>query len=84
MKRPAWSDVDLKEGVVPITRAVAGLAELIKRAQVRRHPIIITQNGYPTAVLLDIDTFTMLRDLAERQLASEADPADVLENIPAE
>jgi prevent-host-death family protein len=60
-------DVDLERGVVPISRAASSLAALIKRTRATHQPIIITQKGYPTGVILDIELFTALRRLAERQ-----------------
>lgn len=66
-------DIDLKLGVVPISKAASALAALIKRARVHHTPIIVTQKGYPTGVLLDIDTFTALRELAERAMANPPD-----------
>lgn len=64
-------DVDLERGVVPISRAASSLAALIARARASRRPIIVTQKGYPTGVILDIESFTALRQLAQRHL----DPA---------
>ena len=58
-------DVDLEGGVVPISKAASSLAMLLKRARDRRQPIIITQKGYPTGVILDVELYTALRDLAE-------------------
>jgi prevent-host-death family protein len=69
-------DVDLERGVVPISKAASSLAALIKRARVNRQPIVITQKGYPTGVLLDIELFTALRQLADRQLRTDAGAAE--------
>lgn len=57
-------DVDLEQGVVPISKAASSLAALLKRAAENRQPIIVTQKGYPTGVILDIEVYTALRDLA--------------------
>lgn len=57
-------EVDLEGGVVPISRAASALAALFKRARDQRKPIIVTQKGYPSAVLLSIELYTALRDLA--------------------
>ncbi|NTU81216.1 MAG: type II toxin-antitoxin system Phd/YefM family antitoxin [Chloroflexales bacterium] len=59
-------DVDLQSGVVPISKAASTLAALIKRGKERRQPIIVTQKGYPTGVLLSVDLYASLRDLAQR------------------
>ncbi len=68
--------IDLEAGVVPISKAAASLAMLIKRARADHQPIIVTQKGYPTGVLLDIGLFTALRKLAEEVVvADDAPPA---------
>lgn len=58
-------DVDLKQGVVPISKAASSLAALIKRSRSQHQPIIVTQKGYPTGVILDVELFTALRELAD-------------------
>jgi prevent-host-death family protein len=65
-------DVDLQQGVVPISKAAASLAALIKRSRSSHQPVIITQKGYPTGVLLDVELFSMLRQLADLH-AEQAD-----------
>ena len=62
---PLALDVDLQDGVVPISRAASSLAALIKRAKERQRPIIVTQKGSPTGVLLSVDVYTRLRTLAQ-------------------
>lgn len=61
-------DVDLKQGVVPISKAASSLAALIKRSRANHQPIIVTQKGYPTGVILDVELFTALRQLADLHL----------------
>lgn len=69
-------DVDLQGGVVPISKAASSLAALIKRGQQRMQPVVVTQKGYPTGVLLPIELYEALRNLARRgQEASEANEA---------
>ncbi|MEI7769619.1 MAG: type II toxin-antitoxin system Phd/YefM family antitoxin [Chloroflexales bacterium] len=83
--------VDLQNGVVPISTAASSLAALIKRAGATSQPVIITQKGYPTGVLLPIGLFTALKGLAADQ-EGEAAPApnadelilDVLPTVEAE
>lgn len=68
--------IDLEAGVVPISKAAASLAMLIKQARATHQPIVVTQKGYPTGVLLDIGLFTALRKLAEEVVvADDAPPA---------
>lgn len=63
--------IDLQQGVLPISAAAAHLAALIKQARSTGQPIIITQKGYPSGVILGVETFTALRELAERVEAEE-------------
>jgi prevent-host-death family protein len=78
MKKNALN-VDLRQGVVPISKAASSLAALIKRSRSNHQPIIVTQKGYPTGVILDVELFTALRQLAERYDLPEVDavPVDV-------
>lgn len=57
---------DLATGVVPVSRAASALAALIKRATASNRPIIITQKGFPTGVLLSIDLYTALCAVADK------------------
>jgi prevent-host-death family protein len=68
-------DVDLERGVVPISKAASSLAALIKRTQATHQPVIITQKGYPTGVIVDIELFSALRQLAERYRRKDAGAA---------
>ncbi|NTV62427.1 MAG: type II toxin-antitoxin system Phd/YefM family antitoxin [Oscillochloris sp.] len=52
--------IDLEHGVVPISRAASSLAALIKQSRANQQPIIITQKGYPSGVLLGIELYTHL------------------------
>jgi len=65
-------DVDLQRGVVPISKAASSLAALIKRASSTGRPVIVTQKGYPTGVLLPVELFATLKDLAADQGDLEA------------
>ncbi|NJN16031.1 MAG: type II toxin-antitoxin system Phd/YefM family antitoxin [Oscillochloris sp.] len=69
--------VDLQGGVIPISKAASSLAALLKRARSTNQPIVLTQKGYPSGVLLDIELFTKLRELVEaveNQTENEAQP----------
>ncbi len=57
--------IDLRRGVVPISKAASSIAALIVRAQKEHHPIVITQKGYPAAVLLTIDDYLALQRAAD-------------------
>jgi PHD/YefM family antitoxin component YafN of YafNO toxin-antitoxin module len=66
-------NVDLRHGVVPISKAAAMLAALLTRSREERRPIIIAQKGYPSGVLLNITLYTALRDLARGQQRGPAE-----------
>ena len=80
-------NIDLLSGVVPVSRASSSLAVLIKRSQTQQQPIIVTQKGCPTAVILDIELYTMLRELimqkatpqSVEQSSATLPPAEVAE-----
>lgn len=71
-------DVDLQQGVVPISKAASSLAALIKRSRSQHQPIIVTQKGYPTGVILDVELFTALRELADKHQLDLSDLSDVV------
>ena len=79
---PLALDVDLHDGVVPISRAASSLAVLIKRAKERQRPIIVTQNGYPTGVLLSVDVFMRLRALAQGSAGTLSLEEELTEVVP--
>lgn len=51
----------LTEDIEPVTSLKRGAAELIARASERGSPIVITQNGRPTAVLQDVASYERQR-----------------------
>ena len=53
--------MDASKDVEPITTLKRDASELIERARERRSPILITQNGKPTAVLQDVASFERQR-----------------------
>ena len=75
--------IDLLGGVVPISKAASILAGLLICARERRQPIVITQKGYPTAVILPIELFAALRDLAERSHGVLPAPSPAQADTPA-
>ena len=74
--------IDLRTGVVPISRAASSLAALLKRCAATSGPIVVTQNGYPTGVLRSIDDYRALIAGAARSGALAAEPV-VEEAVPA-
>lgn len=53
--------MDATQDVEPVTTLKRQAAELIARATDRQAPIVITQNGKPTAVLQDVASFERQR-----------------------
>ena len=49
-------------GIEPVTTLKTRSADLIRRARESRQPIIITQNGKATAVLVDVESFERQRE----------------------
>lgn len=50
------------QGIEPVTTLKSKSAELIRRTRRTRQPVVITQNGKPTAVLQDIESFQQQRE----------------------
>jgi prevent-host-death family protein len=67
------SDIDLQEGVLPISAAASQLAKRIKQVRATKRPVVITQKGYPSGVLLDVESYIALK-LAAEQALREAPP----------
>lgn len=68
--------IDLKRGVVPISKAASSLAALIKQAGRDQAPVVITQKGYPTGVLLSVDDYLSLKAAAEAAQAAEENESE--------
>jgi prevent-host-death family protein len=49
--------MDLEHDIEPVTALKRSAAELIARASERHSPVVITQNGKPTAVLQDVQSY---------------------------
>jgi prevent-host-death family protein len=68
-------DIDLIDGVLPISAAASRLARLIVQTRATGKPIVVTQKGSPQAVILDVRAYVTQRaelsELAElrRRLA---------------
>lgn len=61
--------VDLRTNILPISRAASALAALIKRAAAEQAPIIVTQKGYPSGVLLSVEQYERQHEQAEAMRA---------------
>jgi prevent-host-death family protein len=73
-------DVDLLKGVVPISKAASSLAALIKWSRANHRPVVITQKGYPSGVILDVELFTALRHIADIYDDSSDDSEEATES----
>lgn len=56
-----YGAMDASKDIEPITTLKREAAELIARAKERQSPIVITQNGKPTAVLQDVAAYERQR-----------------------
>ena len=54
--------MDLADAIEPVTTLKTRPSELIRRAQETRQPIVITQNGKASAVLVDVESFQRQRE----------------------
>lgn len=70
--------LNLEEDIIPLSEFRANAASLVKQVKDTRRPLVITQHGKSSAILIDvkeyqslIDKIEILQDiqLAERQLA---------------
>ena len=52
----------LKEDIKPVTYMKSRAAELLRTVDETRRPVVITQNGEPKGVLLDVASYQELRD----------------------
>ena len=59
-------DIDLIDGVVPVSKGAGSLAAMIRRSRQGGKPVVITQRGYPSGVLLSVELFQALRERALR------------------
>ncbi len=57
-----FSTMKLAEDIKPVTYMKSRAAELLKTVGETRRPVVITQNGEPKGVLLDITSYQELRD----------------------
>jgi prevent-host-death family protein len=53
--------MDSSKDIHPVSALKKQPAELIAQARERRSPIVITQNGQPTAVLVDVESYEQTR-----------------------
>jgi prevent-host-death family protein len=79
---PVNLDIDLRAGVVPISKAASSLAALIKRSRAQSQPVIVTQKGYPTGVILGVELYTALQALAA-EAEQRVQPAPDPQGVPA-
>ncbi len=62
--------------VKPITYMKTHAAELVEHVNEKRSPVVITQNGEPRAVVIDVETYEQTQDaLALLKLISQSEDA---------
>ncbi|MBP1467996.1 type II toxin-antitoxin system Phd/YefM family antitoxin [Candidatus Chloroploca sp. M-50] len=69
-------DIDLQHGVLPVSQAASSLAAMIRRSAQQQRPVVITQKGKPTAVLLSVELFAVLRALVDDARPPAAAPPE--------
>jgi prevent-host-death family protein len=52
----------ITEDIKPVTYVKTRAAELLSRLAENRRPVVITQNGEPRGVLLDVESYQELKD----------------------
>ncbi len=57
-----FSTMKLTEDIKPVTYMKSRAAELLRTVGETRRPVVITQNGEPKGVLLDVESYQGLRD----------------------
>ena len=57
-----WEIMKLTEDIKPVTYMKTRAAELLRTLGETRRPVVITQNGEPKGVLLDVASYQELRD----------------------
>jgi len=66
--------MNLKEDIKPISYIKTNAAEMLKRVNETRNPIVITQNGEARAVLLDTESYQeMLSAISILKLLSQSE-----------
>lgn len=53
--------MELRQNIKPITYLKTNASHLITKLQETHHPIVITQNGKPKAVLQDIESYERIQ-----------------------
>jgi prevent-host-death family protein len=66
--------MNLKEDIKPISYVKTNAAQMLKRVNETRNPIVITQNGEARAVLLDTESYQeMLNAISILKLVSQSE-----------
>jgi prevent-host-death family protein len=52
----------LREEIKPVTALKAGAAGLLRAVRETRRPVVITQSGEPSGVLMDFETYEGMRE----------------------
>ena len=54
--------INLAEDIKPISYVKSHAAEVLKQVEVKNNPLVITQNGEPKAVLMDVRQYQHILD----------------------
>ncbi|MEO8233442.1 MAG: type II toxin-antitoxin system Phd/YefM family antitoxin [Ignavibacteriota bacterium] len=55
-------NISISNDIIPVGQFKSGLAKYLKEIQVRKHSLIITQNGKPAGVLVSPTEYDTLRE----------------------
>lgn len=55
------NEINISNDIIPVGQFKSNLAKYMKEIQMNRNPLIITQNGKPTGVLISPSEFDMYR-----------------------
>ena len=78
--------VNLSHDVVPLSRFRSELADTVRRVRTAKRPVLITQNGESSVVVVDVDEYQALLDEIEvvREMAAAERELDAGLGISAE
>jgi len=57
--------IQLNEDIIPISEFRYNVSEVIKKAKNSKRPVLITQNGKGSAVIIDVDEYEQLMETLE-------------------
>ncbi|MBL8953750.1 MAG: type II toxin-antitoxin system Phd/YefM family antitoxin [Myxococcaceae bacterium] len=67
----------LSEDIKPVTQLKTGAAKVLQELKQRRRPVVITQNGKASAVMLDVVSYERMKNAALMMRLLSMSEADV-------